>query len=67
MFLSKYEHQLQPEKITTRKKGTVVWPAMFFEPQEKNTTGKKGTVISLKPFATHVIFFFAMFVLKTRK
>jgi hypothetical protein len=21
---------LQPEKITTRKKGTVVWPAMFF-------------------------------------
>jgi hypothetical protein len=37
----KIRHQLQPEKITTEKKGTVVWPAMFFEPPEKNTTGKK--------------------------
>jgi hypothetical protein len=40
--MSKYEHQLQPKKITTGKKGTVVWPAMFFEPPEKITTGKKG-------------------------
>ncbi len=39
--MSKYEHQLQPGKITTGKKGTVVWPAMFFEPPEKITAGKK--------------------------
>jgi hypothetical protein len=56
--MSKYEHQLQPEKIMTGKKGTVIWPAMFFEPPEKITTGKKGTVILLKPFATHVTFYF---------
>jgi hypothetical protein len=36
-------------KITTRKKGTVVWPAMFFggfklQP-EKITTGKKTKLI----------------------
>jgi hypothetical protein len=32
------QSKLQPEK-----KGTVVWPAMFFEPPEKITTRKKGT------------------------
>jgi hypothetical protein len=42
--VSKYEHQLRPKKITTRKKGTVVWPAMFFEPPEKITAQKKETV-----------------------
>jgi hypothetical protein len=35
--MSKYEHRLQPKKITTGKKGTVVGPAMYFEPPEKNT------------------------------
>ncbi len=39
--MSKYKHQLQPEKIKTGKKGTVVWPAMFFEPLEKTTTRKE--------------------------
>jgi hypothetical protein len=34
---------LQPKKFMTGKKGTVVWPAMFFKPPEKITTGKKGT------------------------
>ncbi len=28
-----------------KKKGTVVWPAMFFEPTEKYITQKKGTVV----------------------
>ncbi len=42
MLVSKYEHQLRTEKITTRKKkGTVFWPAMFFEPPEKIMTKKK--------------------------
>ncbi len=40
MLVSKYEHQLRPKKITTKKKGTVVWPAMFLEPPEKITTQK---------------------------
>jgi hypothetical protein len=37
--------------ITTRKnydlkkKGTVVWPAIFFKPPEKIMIGKKGTVV----------------------
>ncbi len=30
----------------TGKKGTVVWPAMFFEPPEKNTTRKKKVQLS---------------------
>ena len=35
-----------PKKTTTGKKGTVVWPAMFFEPPEKiMTPPKKGTVV----------------------
>jgi hypothetical protein len=37
------------KKIITGKKGTVVWPAIFFSgfklQPEKITTGKKGTVI----------------------
>ncbi len=28
-------------KLRPEKKGTVVWPAMFFEPPEKITSGKK--------------------------
>jgi hypothetical protein len=39
--VSKYEHQLQPKKLRQEKKGTVVWPAMFFEPPEKITSRKK--------------------------
>jgi hypothetical protein len=45
--MSKYEHQLQPEKIMTQKKeGTVVWPAMFFEPPEKLRPPKKKVQLS---------------------
>ncbi len=29
------------KKLQPEKKGTVVWPAMFFEPPEKITTKKK--------------------------
>ena len=32
-----------PKKLRPEKKGTVIWPAMFFEPLEKITTGKKGS------------------------
>ncbi len=41
MLVSKYDNQLRPKTITTRKKGTVVWPAMFLEPPEKIMTRKK--------------------------
>ncbi len=41
MLVSKYKHQLQPKKTTTGKKGTVVWPAMFFKPPEKKYDWKK--------------------------
>jgi hypothetical protein len=43
--VSKYEHQLRPEKITTGKNGTVIWLAMFFEPPEKLRLEKQGTVV----------------------
>ncbi len=33
-------------KIYDRKKSTVVWPAMFFEPPEKITTQKKKVQLS---------------------
>ncbi len=44
-----YGTYIWPEKNSTQKKGTVVWPAMFFgrfklQP-EKITTWKKGTVV----------------------
>jgi hypothetical protein len=49
---TKYEHQLwylRPEKITTGKKCTVVWPAIFFGGfnynQKKLRPEKKGTVV----------------------
>ncbi len=40
--VSKYKHQLQLEKITTGKKGTVVLPAMFLVGSfsDQITTGK---------------------------
>jgi hypothetical protein len=45
-----YGTYIRPEKITTRKKGTVIWPAMFFgrfklQLQKNTTRKKKGTVI----------------------
>ncbi len=43
--MSKYEHKLRPEKITTGKKGTVIWPAMFFEPPKKLQPENEDTVV----------------------
>jgi hypothetical protein len=45
-----YGTYIQPEKITTRKKGTVIWPAMFFggfklQPEKIMTRKNKGTVV----------------------
>ncbi len=45
-----YGTYIQPENITTRKKGTVVWPAMFFggfklQPEKITTRKKQGTVV----------------------
>jgi hypothetical protein len=34
-----------PKKLRPEKKGTVVWPVMFFEPPKKNHDRKKGTVV----------------------
>jgi hypothetical protein len=41
--MSKYKHQLSPEKITTGKKGTVVWPSVGIRVkiQTPTMTGKK--------------------------
>jgi hypothetical protein len=33
------------KKLRPEKKGTVVWPAMFFEPPEKIRPEKKSTVV----------------------
>jgi hypothetical protein len=45
-----YGTYIGPEKNTTRKKGTVIWPAMFFsgfklQPEKITTRKKKGTVV----------------------
>ncbi len=64
-----YGTYIRPEKITTRKKGTVIWPAMFFggfklQP-EKITTREKKKVQSSGRWLKSI--FFGRFKLQPEK
>ncbi len=53
LYFDTNTNYLRPEKITTRKKGTVIWPAMFFggfklQPEKITIRPEqKGTVVRL--------------------